>query len=50
MTLKEHSALSKTTLSPITSDDAAAAADNAKKEELNESKGEEDELKGIESE
>ena len=50
MTLKEQSALSKTTLSPITSDDTAIAVDDANKEELKESKGEEDELKGTESE
>ena len=41
MTLKEHSALSKTTLSPITSDVAATAADEAKEEELKGSKDEE---------
>ena len=50
MTLKEQSALSKTTLSPITSDDTAIAVDDANKEELKESKGEDDELKRTESE
>ena len=40
MTLKEQSALSKTTLSPIISDDAALAAGGAKEKELKESEGE----------
>ena len=41
MTLKEQSALSKTTLSPIISDDAVLTAEGAKEKELKESEGEE---------